>query len=284
MNKSLVRVLIAAATVLAFASGVDFALTSNETAAEATPTHVSAVSARRAREAAAAKASSQTETKSVGQKHAATAAKPADVTKATAEPKATTATKQSVAATEPTASKPAANHPAATAATHTAATATASRTTQAAPRTASAPAAAKPTTQAATTTVTRRATPVRRAAAPVATTGFTIGGRTFGIRTFNGVGQVPGDSYVYQWTAVANHYLIEYTGAAHAYLAGVGIGSAVSVNGHVYHVRKVSYSVANDQAGVISMLAQKRATGGISFQTCVPNGTAIPPLNIYYAN
>ncbi len=277
-------------TTLVVASGVVFALTSNETAAEATPTHVSAVSVQRSHETTAAKPVSQTKTTSAEHKAAAASAKATDQTKAAQDAKAPAASQQ--AAT--TAAKATAATETKAPVTATSATAPASSTTKQAASTAThtQAAPARTTTQTTATaapahrtaTVTRRATPVRRTAAPAAATGFTVGGRSFGIRAFSGVGQVPGDGYVYQWTAVANHYLIEYTGAAHAYLAGVGIGSAVSVNGHVYHVRKISYSVANNQASVTNMLAQKRAIGGISFQTCVPNGQAVPPLNIYYAN
>ncbi len=277
-------------TTLVVASGVVFALTSNETAAEATPTHVSAVSVQRSHETTAAKPVSQTKTTSAEHK-AAASAKATDQAKAAQDAKAPASSKQAAATTaaKATAATKTKSPAAATTATAAASStteraATTATHTQAAPAQATAQTTATAAPAHRTATVARRATPVRRTAAPAAATGFTVGGHSFGIRAFSGVGQVPGDSYVYQWTAVANHYLIEYTGAAHAYLAGVGIGSAVSVNGHVYHVRKISYSVANNQASVTNMLAQKRAIGGISFQTCVPNGQAVPPLNIYYAN
>lgn len=99
-------------------------------------------------------------------------------------------------------------------------------------------------------------------------TGIVIAGNHFGLASFSGTGHVPANSLVYAWTALANHYLVEYAGTAHASLMQVGIGSAITVNGHTYHIRRIMYNMTNDTASLNTLQATKATLGGISLQTC----------------
>lgn len=114
-------------------------------------------------------------------------------------------------------------------------------------------------------------------------TGIVIAGNHFGLASFSGTGHVPANSLVYAWTALANHYLVEYAGTAHASLMQVGIGSAITVNGHTYHIRQIMYNMTNDTASLNTLQATKAKLGGISLQTCATptNGAK---LNFYFAN
>ncbi|WP_179395911.1 hypothetical protein [Lacticaseibacillus absianus] len=139
-----------------------------------------------------------------------------------------------------------------------------------------------PPTARTTSTTTTRPAQVRRPPAPA--TGFNLAGRHYPIRPFAGIGRVPGDGYVYEWTALPGHYLIEYTGAAHAALAFVERGSAITVDGHTYHVTKILDRVPNDEAAIDTLTTARAALGGISFQTCVPQGDSREsPLTLYFA-
>ena len=134
----------------------------------------------------------------------------------------------------------------------------------------------------ATASTTAQSTQASQAQAPTPTTGFTVGGSTYAIRSFSGSGSVPADSYVYQWTGMSNHYLFERTGVAFGSLASAGVGSTVAVNGHQYTIRQVLYNQNNTtDAAYNALMAGKAQWGGISFQTCeATNGF----VRLYFAN
>lgn len=134
----------------------------------------------------------------------------------------------------------------------------------------------------ATAATTAQSTQASQAQATTPTTGFTVGGSTYAIRSFSGSGSVPADSYVYQWTGMSNHYLFERTGVAFGSLASAGVGSTVAVNGHQYTIRQVLYNQDNTtDAAYNALMAGKAQWGGISFQTCeATNGF----VRLYFAN
>lgn len=105
------------------------------------------------------------------------------------------------------------------------------------------------------------------AAQPQTTSGFNFSGHHFGIAAFSGVGHVPADNNVYAWTALPNYYLVERTGVAGAYIWGLGYGSAVTVNGRVWHVQKIVHGVPNDQSG-FDIAQSNLSTYGMAIQTC----------------
>lgn len=112
------------------------------------------------------------------------------------------------------------------------------------------------------------------------TSGFNYLGYHYELSSFSGSGQVPADNYVYQWTSLPNHYLIERFGSAGGTIQGVGVGTEVTINGNTYTVFSKQSGVSNDE-NAYNLLVSKGAA--ITFQTCDgpgPNST----LTLWWAN
>lgn len=95
--------------------------------------------------------------------------------------------------------------------------------------------------------------------------GFCFNGYYYPIRWFSGVGHVPADQYIYQWTEVKNHYLVEKNGQAGQTIRQLNVGDEVKVQGIVYRVYHLVTGVANDENAFNYLLNQH---ADISFQSC----------------
>lgn len=101
---------------------------------------------------------------------------------------------------------------------------------------------------------------------PQVTSGFNFLNHHYPIAYFSGNGAVPANNYVYRWSAIPNYYLVERMGAAGAYINGLTVGSAVTIDGHTYHVAQVLTGFKNtvEAAGKIAEILN----GRIGIQTC----------------
>lgn len=119
---------------------------------------------------------------------------------------------------------------------------------------------------------------------PQPTDGFNFHGNHFPLKSFSGSGKVPAETpYVFQWTTLNTHYLIERISPAGRVIQNVGIGDTIVVNNQTYTVTHIERNVPNDD-NAYSVLTGRDAA--ITFQTCElgrgSNGRSL--LTIWYAN
>lgn len=96
------------------------------------------------------------------------------------------------------------------------------------------------------------------------TDGFNFNGYHYDIHWFSGDGYVPADQYIYQWTELPNHYLIEKYGQAGNTIWTIQVGTQIIINGQSY----ICYKILNhiSRLNGYDVLINEHAT--ISAQTC----------------
>lgn len=131
-------------------------------------------------------------------------------------------------------------------------------------------------------TRTKPATHTATASAPAQTTaGFNVNGHHFDIGSFSGTGLVPSDK-VYQWSSLGGWYLIDINSVAAGYAGSLGVGSAVTVNGHTYHVTHVLYNQPNNST-TLGTVHSMLGSNAIGWQICNSEGH-MSNLNLWFAD
>lgn len=131
-------------------------------------------------------------------------------------------------------------------------------------------------------THTKSATHTATESAPAQTTaGFNVNGHHFDIGSFSGTGLVPSDK-VYQWSSLGGWYLIDINSVAAGYAGSLGVGSAVTVNGHTYHVTHVLYNQPNNST-TLGTVQSMLGSNAIGWQICNSEGH-MSNLNLWFAN
>ena len=109
---------------------------------------------------------------------------------------------------------------------------------------------------------------LKRLAEKTRTDGFNFNGYHYDIHWFSGDGYVPADQYIYQWTELPNHYLIEKYGQAGNSVGTIQIGTQIIINGQTYTCYKILNHI--NRLNGYDVLINEHAT--ISAQTCEVDG------------
>lgn len=105
---------------------------------------------------------------------------------------------------------------------------------------------------------------LKRLAEKTRTDGFNFNGYHYDIHWFSGDGYVPADQYIYQWTDLPNHYLIEKYGQAGNTVWTIKIGTQIIINGQTYTCYKILNHI--NRLNGYDILIDEHAN--ISAQTC----------------
>lgn len=102
----------------------------------------------------------------------------------------------------------------------------------------------------------------------VRTDGFSFNGYHYDIRWFSGEEYVTANQYIYRWTKLANHYLIEKYGQARNTIWTIQVGTQIIINGHTYTCYKILNHI--NRLNGYDVLINEHAV--ISAQTCETDG------------
>lgn len=113
--------------------------------------------------------------------------------------------------------------------------------------------------------------------------GFSFNGQNFPIKSYTGLGVLPADNYVYQWTTLPSHFLIERSGQAGKYINQLCVNNEVYIQNKKFKIVGMKIHVPNNNNALNTLkqgYQQYRAL--ISWQTCESSNN-MSSLTIWYA-
>lgn len=113
--------------------------------------------------------------------------------------------------------------------------------------------------------------------------GFSFNGRNFPIKSYTGLGVLPADNFVYQWTTLPSHFLIERSGQAGGYINQLYVNNEVYIQNKKFKIVGMKTHVPNNN-NALNVLKQgyQQYQATVSWQTCESSDN-MSSLTIWYA-